>query len=128
MCRHRLHVSRSFKLALVALAAVSLSGTCLADGRPFLDRFNVVNTLASTVPANGDVNPYGVALVPRSVGMLKRGQILVSNFNNNMNPPGGRAGHRNDHRANQPRWERESVRTDRPGLDSGRMSGRCWAL
>jgi hypothetical protein len=46
---------------------------------------------ASTVPANGDVNPYGVAFVPASVptdGTLMQGGILVSNFNNNQNLQG----------------------------------------
>jgi hypothetical protein len=46
---------------------------------------------ASTVPGNGDVNPYGVAFVPRSVptdGVLKQNAILVSNFNNNQNLQG----------------------------------------
>ena len=40
----------------------------------------------TTVPASGDVNPYGVALVPAGFprgGLLKPGQILVANFNNN---------------------------------------------
>jgi predicted lipoprotein with Yx(FWY)xxD motif len=37
--------------------------------------------VASTVPANGDINPYGIAFVPTSVGKLKAGQMLVSNFN-----------------------------------------------
>jgi len=40
----------------------------------------------STVPGNGDVNPYGVFVVPRSVGNLVRG--LVSNFNNKANLQG----------------------------------------
>jgi hypothetical protein len=39
------------------------------------------STVASTVPANGDVNPYGIAFVPTSTGRLKAGQMLVSNFN-----------------------------------------------
>ena len=39
-------------------------------------------TIASTVPANGDVNPYGVAMVPRTVGALVEHSVLVSNFNN----------------------------------------------
>src|SRR5258708_38319023 len=47
-----------------------------------------VPTLASTVPANGDVNPYGVAVVPRGTGHLGRGNILVSNFNNKANVQG----------------------------------------
>jgi hypothetical protein len=50
--------------------------------------------LASTVPANGDVNPYGVAVVPRSTGRLVAGDVLVSNFNDAPNAanPGGEQG------------------------------------
>jgi len=58
---------------------------------------------ASTIPANGDVNPYGVAFVPPHFpggGPSNPGDILVSNFNNSSNlqgtgttivdiPPGG---------------------------------------
>src|SRR5258708_33232189 len=44
---------------------------------------------ASTVPANGDVNPYGVAFVPdgfkKGTSSLNPGDILLSNFNNQMN-------------------------------------------
>jgi len=35
----------------------------------------------STVPANGDVNPYGVAVIPQSTGKLVKGHVLISNFN-----------------------------------------------
>ena len=45
-------------------------------------------TVASTIPANGDVNPYGVAVVPRSNGRLTAGDVLVSNFNNAANQQG----------------------------------------
>lgn len=46
--------------------------------------------MASTVPPNGDVNPYGVAFVPNGFpgNTLKPGDILVSNFNNNQNLQG----------------------------------------
>jgi hypothetical protein len=46
--------------------------------------------VVSTVPSNGDVNPYGVAFVPANFpgGVLNPGDILVSNFNNNMNLQG----------------------------------------
>ena len=40
------------------------------------------------MPANGDVNPYGVAVVPRSTGRLYRGDVLVSNFNDKTNTQG----------------------------------------
>jgi hypothetical protein len=46
---------------------------------------------ASTVPDNGDVNPYGVAFVPRGFptgGVLQPGDVLVSNFNNSDNLQG----------------------------------------
>ena len=46
---------------------------------------------ASTVPGNGDVNPYGVAYVPAGFapgGLLNPGDVLVSNFNNSANLQG----------------------------------------
>ncbi|HLI09743.1 MAG TPA: hypothetical protein VKV40_24490 [Ktedonobacteraceae bacterium] len=49
----------------------------------FIGGFKTISTVASTVPANGDQNPYGVVVVPESVGNLVQGDVLVSNFNNN---------------------------------------------
>src|SRR5208337_132475 len=46
---------------------------------------------ASTVPSNGDLNPYGVAFVPSDFpqdGLLRPGNVLVSNFNNSNNMQG----------------------------------------
>jgi hypothetical protein len=40
---------------------------------------------SSTIPDNGDLNPYGVAFVPEgfpSGGKIEAGDVLVSNFNN----------------------------------------------
>jgi DNA-binding beta-propeller fold protein YncE len=53
-----------------------------------LHQFSTINTVASTVPVNGDINPYGVARVMKSVGNLTAGHILVSNFNNSGNLQG----------------------------------------
>ena len=47
-----------------------------------------IKTVASTVPSNGDVNPYGVAVVPVTMGSLTQGNILISNFNNSSNLQG----------------------------------------
>ena len=47
-----------------------------------------ISVVASTVPANGDVNPYGIARVLQSKGSLVQGNILVSNFNNSANLQG----------------------------------------
>jgi predicted lipoprotein with Yx(FWY)xxD motif len=48
---------------------------------PFLAKFTTVSKVASTVPANGDINPYGIVTVPTSIGKLQAGQMLISNFN-----------------------------------------------
>jgi hypothetical protein len=70
----------SICLALALLPA-------LASASSFIGSLTVTPG-PSTVPANGDVNPYGVAVVPRSSGNLVRGHILVSNFNNSQNLQG----------------------------------------
>lgn len=77
-----------FIAAGVALLAI-LTAMSSADAGVFLpEQF----TIFSTVPPNGDLNPYGVAFVPQGfqsgTGRLRPGQILVSNFNNSMNLQG----------------------------------------
>jgi hypothetical protein len=52
-----------------------------SDDDSILSSFSTISNIASTVPGNMDVNPYGVALIKRSVGNLEAGDILVSNFN-----------------------------------------------
>jgi hypothetical protein len=47
-----------------------------------------ITTVASTIPSNGDLNPYGVARVPATTGLLTKGNILISNFNNSKNLQG----------------------------------------
>jgi DNA-binding beta-propeller fold protein YncE len=71
-------------LGLLVTVAVALPSSGLAQS-PDPD---TVTTLGSTVPANGDVNPYGVALIPRTTGTLVQGNFLVSNFNNAGNQQG----------------------------------------
>ncbi len=47
-----------------------------------------IKTIASTVPSNGDINPYGIVRVPATTGSLVKGNILISNFNNSSNLQG----------------------------------------
>jgi hypothetical protein len=58
------------------------------DDGPILKKLKTVSTIASTVPSNGDVNPYGIVRVERNVGKLEAGHILISNFNNMNNQQG----------------------------------------
>jgi hypothetical protein len=89
------------KLTAVAVAVTTLAGGLIASaagasvGKPpgsFLSRFHTITHIASMVPkkgpAKGDQNPYGVAVVQRSVGKLVEGDVLVSNFNNAKNQQG----------------------------------------
>jgi hypothetical protein len=81
---------RNLSIAVAAIAAFLSTGAGVASahGHPFLDRFNSVTSLTSTVPGNGDQNPYGIVIVKHSAGRLVRGDILVSNFNNAANLQG----------------------------------------
>ncbi len=54
----------------------------------FLTPLKSISTIASTVPANGDINPYGIAIVPTTAGQLQAGNLLISNFNDKANNQG----------------------------------------
>jgi hypothetical protein len=88
MFTSRSRFSLCLSLAVTAIAAATASANCLAGDESFLNRFDTVSLLASTVPANGDMNPYGIAVVQHSVGHLKRGHVLISNFNDSANLQG----------------------------------------
>jgi uncharacterized protein (TIGR03118 family) len=64
----------------------------LAPSDPLLPSLaNAALQTFSTVPANGDQNPYGVAFVPQDIqsgGVLQPGDVLISNFNDNANVQG----------------------------------------
>jgi hypothetical protein len=77
---------RATLLALLA-AAIATPASAQAFELPFLN-FKSVTTIGSTVPANGDVNPYGIVNVQTSVGSLEAGDTLISNFNDAANLQG----------------------------------------
>ncbi len=70
------------------MVAASANAGVMLDPSPILNHLASISTIASTVPANGDINPYGVAVVKRTIGSLHAGNILVSNFNNSSNAQG----------------------------------------
>ena len=71
------------------LAGSGIWATAASADTTFLGGLTQNNPVASTVPtSNGDINPYGVAVVPRSTGDLVQGDVLVSNFNNSANQQG----------------------------------------
>lgn len=78
----------------VVLASIPAAAAPSSSGPAFIGDLTHNVTVASTIPGNGDVNPYGVAAIPASHGNLTRGDILVSNFNNapTTAAPGGEQG------------------------------------
>src|SRR5580658_8013604 len=84
-------MSFSIRIAVpLALLAASVPTHAVA-GSILSELPNSSERIVSTVPANGDVNPYGIAFVPPGFpagGLLEPGDILVSNFNNSQNLQG----------------------------------------
>jgi len=94
-CRDRLGWVATMMTAVALIGVVA--STALAHGskpsKAFINNFSTVTQGAASAPATGpeagDQNPYGVAVIPRTVGKLVKGNILVSNFNNAGTPPTG---------------------------------------
>src|SRR5580698_9682904 len=72
----------------LALGGVQQAARATDSDDSILKGFKTIKVLGSTVPAIGDVNPYGMAEVKYSVGRLHSGHILISNFNNASNLQG----------------------------------------
>jgi hypothetical protein len=91
-------MSVRYRLAAVvaaagAIVAAGLSAASAAQAHPtvtspYLSLFSKLRTIVSTVPANGDVNPYGIFVVSHTAGLLRAGDVLVSNFNDKANEQG----------------------------------------
>lgn len=59
LCANRL---RARVLAVIAITTLALASA----------QAGTITTVASTIPSNGDLNPYGVARVPTTTGSLTR--------------------------------------------------------
>jgi hypothetical protein len=85
---------RLLSFVLLLGASLALPPLAQAADQSLVKHLDDIKTVASTVPADGDLNPYGVAVVPRSSGRLVRDDVLVSNFNSaaSAGNPGGLQG------------------------------------
>ncbi len=73
--------STSSSTGTTSVASATTPAESASAPGPFLAKFTSASKLGSTEPANGDVNPYGIVIVPTSDGKLQAGQMLISNFN-----------------------------------------------
>ena len=60
----------------------------LAEPKGMLETIHKHKFLTSTIPDNGDVNPYAVVVAPVSAGAIEKDDVLVDNFNNISNLQG----------------------------------------
>ena len=78
-------------IALAAGAGFAAAGLAAAGVARGEDAFIPKLVNSSTIPANGDVNPYGVAFVPEGFpagGLIAAGDVLIANFNSSANIQG----------------------------------------
>ena len=79
--------ARLFKGLLCSLL-ISTAGTAIAEPQGMLETIKKHKFLTSTIPENGDVNPYAVIVAPVSAGAIEKDDVLVDNFNDISNLQG----------------------------------------
>jgi hypothetical protein len=81
------------KKSLILSLSVCTTCACVSAGASetphgFLETIRRQEFLSSTIPDNGDQNPYAVIVAPISKGPIKAGDVLFDNFNNSSNLQG----------------------------------------
>jgi hypothetical protein len=77
-------------IAALAMAAptLAISSNAVAEQKGLLETIKRHSLLTSTVPANGDQNPYAIVIAPVSAGKIQKDEVLVDNFNDRNNLQG----------------------------------------
>ena len=75
-------------LSLAAGFTVLAPAVGRAQEHGFLESVKRHSILTSTVPANGDQNPYAIVVAPVSAGKIEKDDVLVDNFNDRNNLQG----------------------------------------
>jgi hypothetical protein len=75
----------SVAAAFLLLGAI---GAQAAEPKSFLEGLRRHSMVTSTVPANGDQNPYAIVFAPVTAGKVQAGDVLVDNFNDRNNLQG----------------------------------------
>ena len=71
-------------------ALLAVTATNAAAPKSFLEGIHRQTTLTSTVPENGDQNPYAIVVAPVSAGSIQKDDVLLTNFNNSRQSAGPR--------------------------------------
>jgi len=81
-------LARGAALAGALLAAGALIEEAHAEPQGFLETVKKHTTLTSSVPDNGDQNPYAIVVAPVSAGKIQQDDVLIDNFNDKNNLQG----------------------------------------
>jgi len=81
-------LSRFWILALVMAAPILCGGAYGAEQKGFLETVKRHSIVTSTVPPNGDQNPYAIVIAPVSAGKIQKDDVLIDNFNDKNNLQG----------------------------------------
>ena len=79
---------RTKKLLFLCALLITTRSEAAEQLHGFLEHIHRHSTLTSTVPDNGDVNPYAIVVAPVSAGTVQKDDVLVDNFNNISNLQG----------------------------------------
>ena len=73
-----------------AVLSVLMGSVIAARAEPqgFLETIRRHSIVTSTVPGNGDQNPYALVIAPVSAGKIQKGDVLIDNFNDRNNLQG----------------------------------------
>src|SRR3984885_13116733 len=89
--QHSARGARNLRRALSMILLAASGGLAAAQDAAAEEAFIPKLINSSTVPSNGDLNPYGVAFVPEGFpagGTIARGDVLAANFNSSANIQG----------------------------------------
>ena len=75
-------------VALITMPALWVGAAFAGDRQGFLETVHRHIMRTSTVPNNGDLNPYAIVVAPVSIGRVQKDDVLVTNFNNVSNLQG----------------------------------------
>jgi hypothetical protein len=81
-------VGAATALSLLVATGLSIQASHAEGQAGFLETVHKHVTLTTTVPDNGDQNPYAIIVAPVSIGKIQKDDVLIDNFNDLSNLQG----------------------------------------
>jgi hypothetical protein len=85
---HSMRCTQAAAFAALTLSLATAGAARAEESQAFLGHVRKHKTLTTTVPENGDQNPYAVVVAPVSAGKVQKDDVLIDNFNDLSNLQG----------------------------------------